>query len=380
MDSGSDIYRKLQKHIDNMPVAFPESESGLDIRLLKHLFTPEEAEIVLELSALPEPLERIYRRLRHTGISIEDLEAALDRLVDRGNIIGGKFYETKGRGKYYSKAQLVIGMYEFQGTNLTREFEKDFNEYMNETFHKVAFTKKTSQMRTIPINKGFTPERYVGAYDNLREWIQSTNRPIAVTKCICRHGKDLLEDPCKHSDIRETCISFEDAANWVIDAGKARAITKEETLEILERAENAGMVLQPENNQQPQFVCCCCGCCCHVLRSLRKYPRPVEYYHSNYFAQVDPAICEMCRECIGKCPMEARAMKDEGINVDLDRCIGCGACHVACPSGAIALEAKDKIYIPPKHHDAMYQKILVERIGLPGMLKVIPKMILKRKI
>ncbi|MGD9251045.1 MAG: hypothetical protein PVG19_07460 [Desulfobacterales bacterium] len=223
----------------------------------------------MELSALPEPLERIHKRLRHTAISIEDLEASLDSLVARGNIIGGKFYETKGRGKYYSKAQLAIRMYEFQGKNLTREFEKDFNEYMNETFHKAAFTKKTSQMRTILINKGFTNERYVGSYDNLREWIHSTTRPIAVSKCICRRGKDLLEDPCKHSDIRETCIAFEDAANWAIDAGNARAITKDETLEILERAENAGMVLQPENNQQTQFVCCCCGCCCHVLRSLK---------------------------------------------------------------------------------------------------------------
>ncbi|MGD9251044.1 MAG: 4Fe-4S binding protein [Desulfobacterales bacterium] len=73
-------------------------------------------------------------------------------------------------------------------------------------------------------------------------------------------------------------------------------------------------------------------------------------------------------------------MEDEGTSVDLDRCIGCGACSVACPSGAIALEAKDKVYTPPKHHDAMYQKILVERIGVSGMLKTIPKMILKRKI
>jgi len=45
MESSTDVYRKLQRHIDNMPVAFPESESGLDIKLLKHLFTPEEAKM-----------------------------------------------------------------------------------------------------------------------------------------------------------------------------------------------------------------------------------------------------------------------------------------------------------------------------------------------
>ena len=79
------------------------------------------------------------------------------------------------------------------------------------------------------------------------------------------------------------------------------------------------MVLQPESNQQPQFVCCCRGCCCHVLRPLKKYPRPVEYYHSNYYAKVDPSQCEMCWECIQKCPMEARAKEDEGVRVDLDQ-------------------------------------------------------------
>ena len=55
MESGADIYRKLQKHIDNMPIPFPESDLGLDIKLLKQLFTPEEAEVALQLSALPEP-------------------------------------------------------------------------------------------------------------------------------------------------------------------------------------------------------------------------------------------------------------------------------------------------------------------------------------
>ena len=92
MGSGTDVYRKLQKHIDNMPVAFPESDSGLDIKLLKHRFTPEEAEIALELSALPEPLERIHKRLEKTGISIGDLEKILDNLTAKGSILGGKYF------------------------------------------------------------------------------------------------------------------------------------------------------------------------------------------------------------------------------------------------------------------------------------------------
>ena len=121
MKSGIDVYRQLQRHIDNMPIAFPESESGLDIKLLKHFFTPEEAKIALELSALPEPLERIYKRLKKTGISVDDLEKILENLVEKGSILGGKFFEKLGPGKYYSKAPLAIGMYEFQAGRLTKD-------------------------------------------------------------------------------------------------------------------------------------------------------------------------------------------------------------------------------------------------------------------
>lgn len=37
MSETSDVYRKLQKHIDNMPIPFPATESGVEINLLKHL-------------------------------------------------------------------------------------------------------------------------------------------------------------------------------------------------------------------------------------------------------------------------------------------------------------------------------------------------------
>lgn len=380
MEPRADVYRKLQRHIDNMPVAFPESESGAEIRLLKHLFTPEEAEIALELSALPEPVKRIHKRLKKTGISIVDLERILDDLVQRGCILGGKLFERKGPGKLYSKAQLAVGMYELQTGRLTKEFEKDYQEYIQEKFYKVFNTKKTSQMRTIPIGKGVSTERYVESYDNVRDLVKKTKKPITVVGCVCRAGKDLLEQPCKHSDIRETCLVFKDVASYALGFEDNREITKEEAFGILDKAEEAGFVLQPENNQNPNFICCCCSCCCNVLTTLRKFPIPAEYYHSNYYSSIDSEKCEVCWECIERCPMEAISADDGYSLVDLDRCIGCGVCVPSCSSNAIELKQKDHKYVPPKDIDAMYQKILTERIGLGGMLKTLPKIIFRQKI
>jgi electron transport complex protein RnfB len=380
MKSANDVYRELQKHIDNMPVAFPESASGLDIKLLKQRFTPEEAKIALELSALPEPLERIHKRLKNTGISIGDLEKILDNLVEKGSILGGKYFERKGPKKYYSKAQLAVGMYELQATRLTKEFEQDFQDYGDEAFFKIFHSKKTSQMRTIPIAKAITIDRYVESYDNVRDIVLKTQRPMAVIECVCRSGKDLTEKPCKHSDIRETCLLFEDIANFAISFEKCRIVTKDEMLEILDKAEEAGFVLQPENNQNPNFICCCCGCCCNVLTSVKKFPKPAEFYHSNYYSVVNSEKCEACLTCVDICPMEAISADEGYAAVDLDRCIGCGVCVSKCPANAIELKEKESKYVPPKDCDAMYKKILMEKIGVKGMLKIMPKMLLGKKI
>ena len=83
MKSNNDVYRQLQIHLDSMPIPFPESETGLDIKLLQHFFTPEEAKIALELSALPEPINRIHKRLKGTGISLNELESTLDKWLKR---------------------------------------------------------------------------------------------------------------------------------------------------------------------------------------------------------------------------------------------------------------------------------------------------------
>ena len=49
-DYESNIYRELQQHLDTFPVGFPTTKSGVEIRILKQLFTPEEAKIALHLN------------------------------------------------------------------------------------------------------------------------------------------------------------------------------------------------------------------------------------------------------------------------------------------------------------------------------------------
>jgi ferredoxin len=380
METKRDVYRALQEHLDKMPVGFPATESGVEIRILKHLFTPGEAEIALNLSAVPEPLERIYHRVRTSGISVEALEEILDRLVEKGAIMGGEILAQGREGKFYSKAQFAIGMFEFQVDRLTREFAQDAYQYLDEAFAGEFHTKKTSQMRTIPVNKSLKPEYHVGTHDNGLQIIQNSEGPFVVLNCVCRQAKDKIGQPCKQTDIRETCIVLQSIAQTCIDRGVGREISREETLKLVQRAEEVGMVLQPENSQHPQFICCCCGCCCGVLTSAKKLPHPAQYFDTNYFAEVDSALCMGCETCLSRCQMEAISMADNAANIDRSRCIGCNLCTTTCPENAIELKKNDKETVPPRSQDALYKKIAVERFGPWGTIKMMGKMLLRRKI
>jgi len=379
MDTESQIYRDLQKHLDRLPTSYPATESGVEIRILKHLFTPEEAGIATQLSMMPESLTRIYRRVRKSGISIKYLEQVLDRMVHKGCILATK----KNDEKLYSNAMLAIGMYEFQVERLTEDFAKDFLQYLDEAFAEGASKTKIPQLRTIPIEKSIpTPEKYqISNYDNVRKIIENVSGQIAAANCVCRQTKDLVRESCAKTDLRETCLMLSpNEAEYYIDVGIGHSITKEEALAILEKAQEAGLVLQPVNSQRPEAICCCCGDCCGILASVKKFPRPADFYATNYYAQVDPELCTGCQDCIDRCQLEALVMVNDVASINLDRCIGCGNCVVICESNAIQLHKKAVEVLPPKDTEALYMNIMSKKVGKWNMIKMGVKTLLGVKV
>jgi len=379
VNTESQIYRDLQKHLDKLPISYPATESGVEIRILKHLFTPEEAKIATQLSMIPEPLKRIYKRVKKTGMSIEELEQLLDHMVYKGNILASK----KDDEKLYSNVMLAIGMYEFQVDRLTKDFAKDWLQYLDEAFAEEVSRTKIPQLRTIPVEKSIPlPEKYqISNYDNVREIVEDVSGQIAVANCICRQSKDLVGESCTKTDLRETCLILSsDEAEYYVNVGIGRYINKEEAFDILEKAQEAGLVLQPLNSQRPEVICCCCGDCCGILMSVKKFPRPADFYATNYYAEVDPELCTGCEECISICQLEALVMVDSVATVNLDRCIGCGNCVVACASNAIRLKKKEKEALPPKDIEALYTNIMSKKVGKWNMLKMGMKILLRLRV
>jgi electron transport complex protein RnfB len=335
----TDLYQKLAKHLDNLPGGFPATESGVEQRILRRLFTPEDAELALSLTLLAEEPRVIARR---AGIPVEEAARRLEAMEKKGLIYG---IHSPGKPPQYMAEQFVVGIWEFQVNNLSPELVHDFEEY-NSTLFDPNIWKKVPQLRTIPVGEAIDAQMEVMAYERAEELVQAHDR-FAVAPCICRREKRLVGEGCDKP--LETCLSFGMAADFYQRNGLGRAITREEALEVLKQAEASGLVLSPGNAKEPLFVCACCGCCCGVLRSVKRYPKPASLVSSAFVAEVNLDTCQGCGTCTERCQMEAVRLDDGKVTLDLDRCIGCGLCVTTCPTESLSLRRKpeaEQSYVP----------------------------------
>ena len=360
-----DFYRELQKHLDKMPVGYPATESGIEIKILKHLFTPEQAKIALSLNFMADPLKKIFRRLKKNGFTLEELEDKLDGMYFNGLINRGVLKEGETETKYYASAPIVVGFFEYQLNRLTPQFFKDAHEYLHDTFFKEEYHKSgVPQLRVIPLDQTVNYEQSIAHYDDLKNIIENIGEPIAIMECICRKGAELIGEPCKKTKIRESCLSFRTAAKSFIEKGLARKISKEEALKFLEKAEEDGLVLQPGNSQRPMNICACCGCCCGVLTSHTQLREFAHLFATNYQAEVDIELCVACGTCEERCNVDAIHVEEDFAVVDKARCIGCGVCVPTCTSEAISLIKKEEVILPPRNTLETFTKIMDKKAEL----------------
>lgn len=119
-----DHYEKLAKHLDDLPGGFPRTDSGVEIRILRRLFTSEEAELALHLTLIPEEPRVVARRAK---IAVDEAARRLEEMNKKGLIMG---VQHKGKPSLYMALQFVVGFWEAQVNKLNRELVEDFEEYL----------------------------------------------------------------------------------------------------------------------------------------------------------------------------------------------------------------------------------------------------------
>ncbi|UCD57794.1 MAG: 4Fe-4S binding protein [Candidatus Hydrogenedentota bacterium] len=351
-----DIFRTLQERLDKYSLGFPATESGIEIKILKELFSDEDAAMFLELTPEPESPESIASRIdRHVG----EAEAQLEDMTKRGLL----FRLREGDSYMYCAIPFVHGVFEFQVMRLGRKLSEMMEQYLAEKFEHSLVEGMDAFIRTIPVQYAIDPKQEIASYEDVCEILRSTDT-IVLTECACRKQRHVIDQACDKP--LEACFMFGAMGQYYLDHDMGRKIDSDEAIRIVTEAQKAGLVTQPGTSQNPGGMCNCCGDCCGFLRSLNKHPKPAEMVFSNHYAEVDVDTCTGCEACVEICQMDAVKMINEcEAEINLDRCIGCGLCVTACPTEALQLTPKpeEKRRTPPAT-GLEQMKLMAQKRGL----------------
>ncbi len=342
-----DIYEKLARFLDRLPGGYPATESGVELRILRRLFTEEEAALAMKLSLLPEEAGVIARRAR---LSPEEAAERLESMAKKGLLFR---FSRKNRPDKYMATQFVIGIWEYHVNDLDLDLIRDFNEYVP-LLMDIKTWKKAPQLRTVPVNRSLDVDLGTLPYENAVEMVEKQTQFVEAP-CICRKEHRMVGEGCDKPE--GCCLIMGVAADYYEKNGLGRRITKEEALDILKKADETGLVLQPSFSQKIANICCCCGCCCQVLRSIKKQSAPATLMASPFTVDLDQEACIGCGVCERRCQVDAVFLREDKAVVEEKRCIGCGLCVTTCPSGALTLRRKPEPQQPDIPKDAVQATI-----------------------
>lgn len=344
----ADIYERLAKVLDTLPNGFPATESGIEIKLLKKIFRPEDAELFCDLRLNWETAQQIAER---TGRQLPGLEAHLEEMRQRGQIFG----VNVGGVKIFKMLPWAFGIYEFQLHHMDRELAELCEEYA-ETYGHQFFKNKPQLMQVVPIEKEIQATHEALPYEKVSAIIES-GQSFMVQDCICKKEKGLLDNPCDRP--LEVCLAIAPIEGVFDNTAYGRQLSRDEAYALIKECEEKALVHLTWNVESGHFfICNCCGCCCGVLRSINEWGIS-DAVNSYYYAQIDPQACSACGTCADeRCQVNAIAEGENAYSVIQEKCIGCGLCIDTCPSEAIQLVRKqaDKISPPPKDEMDWYEK------------------------
>jgi Na+-translocating ferredoxin:NAD+ oxidoreductase subunit B len=335
------IYKKLALVLDTLPNGFPLTESGVEIKLLKKIFTPKQAEMFCELRLAMETADEIAAR---TGRDPVQTRGILETMREDGQVFSVKF----GDIRWYKMIPWVFGIYEFQLHRLDKELAELADEF-SKYFGKGFFSEKPQLMQVLPIEAEITPVQTAMPWERVSSIIEQ-GQSFRIMDCICKIKNSLLGHQCSRT--ARVCMAIAPVPDVFEDDEKGRIITREEAYAILRKSEEEALVHLTGNTQFGQFyICNCCSCCCGVLKAIDKFGIPASsVVNSQYFAEIDGDACTGCGICSDeRCQVKAIDSDGDFSRVIRERCIGCGLCISTCPVSAIKLIRKpeDQISIPP---------------------------------
>jgi Na+-translocating ferredoxin:NAD+ oxidoreductase subunit B len=355
MITQNEIYHRLAQKLDELPNRFPQTQSGVEYRMLAKIFSPEEAVVACGMNLEPEPAAVIAGR---AGMDCIETRNTLKRMAAKGLID-----LRKGEGEFtYALRPFVVGFYEGQLPRLDKEMAELFEQYYRET--RGGVLRPTPALhRIIPVGRAIPLKVNIDPYEQANALLEGA-QSWGVRDCICRKQQLLLGKECHHK--LETCLVFAPVKNAFDRSKEDRAITKEEARNILRETEEAGLVHSSGNYRDGvEYICNCCMCCCGIMRGIAEYGILSAVAHSDFQIAVEEDKCSLCGACIDRCQFHALSIPDSKLIADLNHCYGCGLCVLVCPTEALHLEHREseQMLIPPTDIKEWREQRRVEKIS-----------------
>ena len=347
-DNSIDIYERLAAAQEALPHGFPRTPSGVEIKLIKMAFSPEEVALAGQLTRIPETAAEIAKRV---GMDEADVTVLLESLIPRrlvrldspGHALPGVTLQVEGTRKY-RLGPFLVGWYEANMRLLGKEFAELFEQYVIEGGGERILSPRPGVLGVVPVRGSLKPElmKTMEPHLDIDAHFKRHER-FVVIPCVCKREQELLHD---HScDLPMKRCGFVGVPPQT--PLSENVLDREEASKLLGELEQMGHVHLAVYGftmgaESPQFVgtCNCCGCCCGVLRGTTHLGLQEAAQRSNYRAVIDPEECISCGACIERCPVDAIAEDENNDNkslVERAKCIGCGVCVLGCPTDAIEL-------------------------------------------
>ena len=299
---------------DNIPRKLPGGmkENHMDFWILDRLLSKEEVKFMLSFKK---------RRVGYTtaelaernNMSVEETQKVIDRLIGIGILEQNR--DNPDQHIQYWIPKWVVGSGEYMVEHpmlceTNPEVATMFNLAPQEPLELAAKLIPPGGagigMHVIPVEKAIECEVQSASVEHLSHWLQKYDK-FCTMVCACRKAQRVRGEGV--GDIEGyMCIGLGDIAEFLVETGKdAYYITREEAIEIIERAERKGYVHQITNLDGPDRIVGICNCSpgsCYGLRTSQLFNTP-NMSRSAYRAHVDPEKCVACGKCVEVCPAGA---------------------------------------------------------------------------
>jgi NAD-dependent dihydropyrimidine dehydrogenase PreA subunit len=332
------LYVRVRNRFNRLGIgmgSLADEETGWDT--IMDNFGEDEAEVYLKA-----PLFGWFSAADYANQNRADKDEAaqmLDKLASHSIIIS----TTRGGVKYYALMAPLWGMWEMNMDKFDEDWCTTFNSSLGADFPLAATNCVRPVCHIVPVSPDVV-DGDMAPYTNWRDTINNAEK-FALSPCQCRLERDVLGTatctPEEHD--RESCISMGEAAEYFIERGIGREITKEEALEKVEGNVKKGMVVEQLFSKKCEVLCQCHSDCCKLLSTYYALGGTGNMMQniSFYELQYDVDTCIKCGACVDQCPMKAITLDPDKGCAMAPQCVRCGQCATVCPVSARSLKAKD---------------------------------------